>query len=87
MFWADRLGKQLVTYQATLGHTIDMAGHSNTGELHTSLWYSFNKTAAGTSSSTPLVVYPRFGSPLRKWAALICTIRAASASLSRTLCS
>jgi hypothetical protein len=47
MFWADRLGKQLATYQATLGHTIDMAGHSNTGELHTSLWYSFNKTTTG----------------------------------------
>jgi hypothetical protein len=47
MFWADRLGNKSAAYQATLGHTIDMAGHSNTGELHTSLWYSFNNTAAG----------------------------------------
>jgi hypothetical protein len=44
MFWADRLGKKSDAYQATLGHTIDMVSSSNTGELHTALWYSFNRT-------------------------------------------
>jgi hypothetical protein len=44
MFWADRLGNKSAAYQATLGHTIDQVSNSSTGELHTALWYSFNRT-------------------------------------------
>jgi hypothetical protein len=42
--WADRTGKACENCQATLGHTIDQVASSNTGEKHTALWYSFNRT-------------------------------------------
>jgi hypothetical protein len=44
MLWADRLGKKSDAYQVTLGHTIDQVSNSSTGEFHTALWYSFNRT-------------------------------------------
>jgi hypothetical protein len=44
MFWADRSGKKSDAYQATIGHTIDQVSNSTTGEFHTALWYSFNRT-------------------------------------------
>jgi hypothetical protein len=56
MFWADRLGKKSDVYQATLGHTSDMASNSSTGELHTALWYSFSRTATENA-----LVDPKFG--------------------------
>jgi hypothetical protein len=46
IFWLDRSGSACSGCQATLGHTIDQAGSSNTGQGHkdTALWYSFNRT-------------------------------------------
>jgi hypothetical protein len=53
MFWADRLGKKSDAYQATLGHTSEQNSTSSTGngEMHTALWYSFNRN----ETSFPLV--------------------------------
>jgi hypothetical protein len=58
IFWVDRSGNACSDCQATLGHTIDQVGSSNTGEGHknTALWYSFNRT-----ETDQVIVNPSLG--------------------------